>query len=318
MDGAELIKTGNSLLIAAPEVGHCSPVLHSRLAFPIIPRMPASLFISYRRTDSQQAALGLYLQLRARVGPSNVFMDRSGISPGDVWPKRLSEAITNATVVIALIGPDWLRSADEFGRRRLDASGDWVRKELVASILSGKPVVPVLLGPSTTVPPPAALPTPLRDLGLYQGYSLRDDHWEADVDGLVRLLVERHGFEEAEKRVVLPDPEITIQPLTQTELDKELSTLPGWELVESLIPGDYPKSRRELRKVYWFPSFRAAIAFMSSAVKPINEVMHHPRWENQWRTVTVYLSTWDIGFRISKLDIDLARALDGVFDKKLP
>ncbi len=52
---------------------------------------------------------------------------------------------------------------------------------------------------------------------------------------------------------------------------------------------------------------------MQAAVNPIKELKHHPRWENQWRTVTVYLSTWDIGFRISQLDIDLAGILDRIY-----
>src|SRR5436190_14424737 len=101
-------------------------------------------FISYRHTDSQQAALGLYFQLRARVGPASVFMDRSGISAGDVWRQRLLERLKQATVVLALIGPGWLRAADEHGRRKLDLSNDWVRTELIEAITSGRRVIPVL------------------------------------------------------------------------------------------------------------------------------------------------------------------------------
>ena len=52
---------------------------------------------------------------------------------------------------------------------------------------------------------------------------------------------------------------------------------------------------------------------MQAAVRPINEVQHHPRWENQWKTVTVYLSTWDIGNKISKLDVDVALLLDELY-----
>ena len=54
---------------------------------------------------------------------------------------------------------------------------------------------------------------------------------------------------------------------------------------------------------------------MNKAVDPINEVQHHPRWENQWRTVIVYLSTWDIGLKISRLDVDLAKVLDGIYEE---
>jgi pterin-4a-carbinolamine dehydratase len=277
--------------------------------------MPPLVFISYRRTDSQQAAIGLYVQLRARIGPGAVFMDRSGISGGQIWPERLRESIHGATVVLALIGPGWLRSADEYGRRRLDNPEDWVRIELAAAINSGRPIIPILLGSSTTMPPVEALPRALERLGLHQAYGLRDDHWESDLNELVRLLVDEHGFKEADQKVRLPQPRVNVLALSQLDLSNELASLAGWEIVESLIPGDHPKSRQELRKVFVFRSFRSAIHFMTSAIDPINQIQHHPRWENQWRTVTVYLSTWDIGFRISHLDLDLARILDGVYNE---
>jgi hypothetical protein len=37
------------------------------------------------------------------------------------------------------------------------------------------------------------------------------------------------------------------------------------------------------------------------------------RWANQWRTVVVHLSSWDIGYRISKLGIELARERDSIY-----
>jgi len=283
----------------------------------IITTMPLA-FISYRRSDTQQAALGLYLQLRARIGPGNVFMDRSGLSAGDVWPQRLREAMAEASLVIALIGPGWLKAADESGRRRIDMPDDWVRNELTAGIEARKSVVPVLLGQLDRIPQADALPDALRPLADRQAYTLRDDHWDADLNELIRLMVENFGFKEVDRRVRLPQPEVTVRPLSDSELHEELKSLPGWEPIESFIPGDYPKPRQELRKVYVFKSFKAAVQFMNTAVEPINKVQHHPRWENQWRTVTVYLSTWDIGFKISRMDVDLARVLDRVFAEGAP
>jgi pterin-4a-carbinolamine dehydratase len=277
--------------------------------------MAARLFISYRRTDSHQAALGLYAQLRARIGSGSVFLDRSGISAGDIWPERLREAINEATLVLALVGPKWLGAADEYGRRRLDLPADWVRNELSAGMDSDKPVIPVLLDPLNKMPPAEALPTELAALSSYQTFTLRDDHWDDDLNSLVQLLVENYGFQKADPKVINPPPVIRLPPLTQIELDEALTTLPRWEPVESLIPGEYPKSRYEIRKVYTFESFESAIEFMNLAIRPIDKLKHHPRWENQWRTVTVYLTTWDIGFRVSRLDIDLAKAFDRIYDK---
>ncbi len=96
--------------------------------------------------------------------------------------------------MLALIGPEWLRSADEYGRRRLDTADDWVRNELSIAIESGKPIIPVLLDPVKNMPPAEALPAALAALSSYQTYTLRDDHWDSDLDDLVGLLVKNYGF----------------------------------------------------------------------------------------------------------------------------
>jgi pterin-4a-carbinolamine dehydratase len=43
--------------------------------------------------------------------------------------------------------------------------------------------------------------------------------------------------------------------------------------------------------------------------------MHHPRWENVWKTLKVYLTTWDIGHRISDRDLQLARYFDRAYEE---
>ena len=41
--------------------------------------------------------------------------------------------------------------------------------------------------------------------------------------------------------------------------------------------------------------------------------IHHPRWENLWRSLRVWLTTWDIGHRISDRDIQLAKYFDKAY-----
>lgn len=272
-------------------------------------------FISYRRTDAPQAAQGLHVQLRARFGPGRIFMDVGAISPGEVWPDRLRDALDKATVLLVVMGPSWLVAADRFGRRRLDQPADWVRTEILSAIRSKKPIVPLLTGASVELPPEEALPPellPLRDSNVLH---LRDERWDADVDELAKTLVKSHQFIESDKGVVLPQPEVRIAPLSEDDLGQALTTLRGWEPIETMIPGDYPNARQELRKAYRFGSFKKAIEFMHLAVAPINKLQHHPRWENQWRTVTVHLSTWDVGNRVTPLDLELARSLDALYEE---
>jgi pterin-4a-carbinolamine dehydratase len=208
----------------------------------------------------------------------------------------------------------WLKAADRYGRRRLDSDTDWVRKEIHFALSNSLKIIPVLVAGLTDLPPPDSLPEVLIGMLNFQAVCLRDDKWDQDFNELARTLVTEHKFVDIEKRVLVPEPEVEDPPLTEQELGDALLTLPGWEPVESLVPGDYPRSRQEIRKTFRFRSFKSAIEFMYSAIQPINEIPHHPRWENQWKTVTVYLTTWDIGNKVTSLDIKLAQVLDNLYD----
>ena len=107
---------------------------------------------------------------------------------------------------------------------------------------------------------------------------------------------------------------MTSQPkaLTRDELLQSLATCPNWTIVTSPLPDEHPKVRTELCRAFRFATFGQAIAFMQAAVPFIDQLNHHPRWENAHRTVTVWLTTWDIGHAVSNLDFELARHLDAL------
>lgn len=274
---------------------------------------PSFAFISYRRSETTPAARGLHVQLRARFGGNRIFMDVAGIGAGEVWPERLRRELERATVLLLVIGPTWLTTSDIYGRRRVDQANDWVRREVCHAIDGKMPIIPLLVGGAKLLPPAEGLPDELRGLLAYQAFELRDDRWDDDVNSLCKSLIEGHQFTELDRSVLMPDPRIRINALTDEQIDKLPIELPGWEPVESSLARDYPNSRFELRRAYRFTSFRKAIEFMQAAVDPIIKAKHHPRWENQWRTVIVYLSTWDIGNKISDLDVQLAHQLDRVY-----
>jgi pterin-4a-carbinolamine dehydratase len=54
---------------------------------------------------------------------------------------------------------------------------------------------------------------------------------------------------------------------------------------------------------------------MQELVAPLERLDHHPRLENQWRTVIVSFTTWDIDHKITSLDIESAQAVDAVFNR---
>jgi len=67
-------------------------------------------------------------------------------------------------------------------------------------------------------------------------------------------------------------------------------------------------------RTFDFESFDDAIHFMSTASRFIDRIDHHPEWTNIWRTLIVYLTTWDIGHKPSMLDVDVAAYLDELYE----
>ena len=95
------------------------------------------VFISYRGAD-RALARRLEQRLRSRWG-SRVFRDETGLMPGQSWADQLHDAVADAKVMLALVGPGWFVRAEGEGE-------DWVREELLGAVRSGIPVLPVLIG----------------------------------------------------------------------------------------------------------------------------------------------------------------------------
>src|SRR4249919_2952657 len=138
-------------------------------------RVSGLAFISYRRSDVGPLAQVLYLQLRSRFGSGQLFMDVNSIQAGSRWPARIKSQLDRASVMLALMGSDWLTASDEFGRRRLDDPADWVRLELTSALQRRVPVVPVVIRSAVSVPPQQALPGALARLPQIQALSVRGE-----------------------------------------------------------------------------------------------------------------------------------------------
>ena len=102
--------------------------------------------------------------------------------------------------------------------------------------------------------------------------------------------------------------------MTTSSIQQQLSAISLWKVVTTTLSGNPHKVRTEITREFKFSSFEGAIAFMQEAVPHIKEANHHPRWENAYTTVKVWLSTWDEGYTISQRDSDLAMNLDGLFE----
>jgi hypothetical protein len=150
------------------------------------------IFLNYRREDSDAYAGRLHEVLAQEFGKDEVFMAEFDIRPGEVWDWTIQQAVTHGRVVLALVGRQWLTVTDSNNRRRIDDQHDLVRREIVAAMDRGTPLLPVLL-------PEAALPRSsdfdwqheLQLLPQIQFHRLTGTrHWAADVADLISAIRE--------------------------------------------------------------------------------------------------------------------------------
>lgn len=290
--------------------------------------MPNSIFISYRRSDQQHAAIALAQELGWAFPDGEVFFDRVSIEGADEWDAVLRSAAGRARLMVAVIGKGWLSACDEFHRRRIDQADDWVRQELLTARRRGACILPVLLDDASK-PPRDALDARLGEaLYKHQERPLRVDSWESDMHRLIQTIEGKTGLQ-ARKRtrgeVLNPDGTPIPRPkrvqsrrkvLGAGALRRALQDLSSWRLeTHHRHPWALDGVAHELTTTYVFNSFQNATRFMSAASEHIDgwKLPHHPRWENQWRVVKVWFSTWDVGCRITELDLRAAGAMEELY-----
>jgi pterin-4a-carbinolamine dehydratase len=266
------------------------------------------IFLSYRRVDSATYTLALRLELETRLRAVQVFVDTHTIQGGDVWPHQIEDAVHLAKVVVPIIGKSWAAGD------RIEDPEDWVHKELKLALTQKRgAILPVLVDGASPLRQ-KQLPDPLRGLADIQPLKIDVDSWDGDVSSFVEALKERFGFETKARIFKYPPPDplkAKTIPVSWDVLEKEVAkTLGDWRIEFSDDPDRLHYKRVELVRNFEFESFEKAISFMDVAAKHASEIDHHPRWMNLWRTVTVWLSTWDAGHRVTILDVQLALYLE--------
>ena len=146
-----------------------------------------SIFINYRRNDSAGEAGRLFDDLTSRFSDKSVFMDVAGIEPGRDFRKAIDQSVANCSILLAMIGQEWLDCRDSLGGRRLDDANDFVRIELASALRRDIPVVPVLVR-GARMPLVEQLPDDLKDLAFRNAVELTHARWKSDVELLVRAL----------------------------------------------------------------------------------------------------------------------------------
>ena len=76
----------------------------------------------------------------------------------------------------------------------------------------------------------------------------------------------------------------------------------------------WQETKHGLYKQFNFENFKAAWAFMEQVAKLAEEYQHHPRWENEWSVVQIWLITHEGGKKITDKDHEMAKAIDAILN----
>ena len=162
---------------------------------------PHTIFISYRRSDSQADVWKLHRALSTVFGPEQVFLDHYDFNAGENVTKEEIHAVKAAKVVLVIIGKGWIDACEKDGKRQLDNEEDDVRREVEAALETPEvTTIPVFLAHGTGVTK-ERLPAKMQDLPDRRGIHIQcnpEEHFQRDF---VRL------SDELKKHGVIPQPQ---------------------------------------------------------------------------------------------------------------
>ncbi|MFD1547316.1 TIR domain-containing protein [Nonomuraea guangzhouensis] len=139
------------------------------------------IFINYRTGDGENVAAYLDEKLSERFGSSTVYRATRSIELGQRFDADLIKNVRRCRILLAIIGPGWLNAMNRRGERALDATDDWVRKEIIEALEYGLVVVPVLDGAKLPRLQRQDLPEELADLADLQSAQLGSKDHAGDI-----------------------------------------------------------------------------------------------------------------------------------------
>ncbi|WP_069130804.1 4a-hydroxytetrahydrobiopterin dehydratase [Rhodohalobacter halophilus] len=95
-----------------------------------------------------------------------------------------------------------------------------------------------------------------------------------------------------------------MEPLTKEEIESHLKELSNWSFKDDQIGKDFS-----------FDNFKDALAFMVKVGFEAEDLGHHPNWSNVYNSVSIQLNTHDADNKVTKKDIQLAKAIDKIYKK---
>jgi hypothetical protein len=272
--------------------------------------MNAKVFINYRREDTAPYAGRLYDRLTAHFGEGQVFMDIAQIEPGEDFVEVIDRKVSACDIAIVAIGPNWLRTTDASGKRRVDDEEDFVRMEIVAALQRKIRVIPVLLG-GARMPGRHDLPEALAPLSRRNAIEVSETRFHADVNRLIEAIEKSFAVPE-EKAESFTTPVKSTQatpstpPVPSTSSIAALKERKVWTSQHRILVGVIALSLLTLAGFFIWPRHQKAaeqtnqpaIANLNTPSKPAE-----PKLTDQGNAATRHEARAEVKQRIALTDI---------------
>jgi hypothetical protein len=146
------------------------------------------IFISYRRNDSADISGRIYDRIVSEFGKEQVFKDVDSIPIGADFREYIGESILQSSVLLVVIGNNWLGESKDSKNRRIDDPNDYSRIEVSSALKQKIPIIPLLVS-GATMPNDNQLPDEIKDLAFRNATPVRHDpDFNNDIDRLVKGL----------------------------------------------------------------------------------------------------------------------------------
>lgn len=185
-------------------------------------------------------------------------MDVERILSGEAFAEAIDARLASCAVFIAVIGPNWLKAADRYGRRRLDIPADWVRTELAAALSRGLLVIPLLVE-DAELPRAEALPGDLVRLPELQAEAIRHATFHQDVDRLLQRIEREIKLKQGAsiQAASLPAGTVRIHPKDECEYvwvppgTFWMGRVPGDNVSDERYDDEKPRHPVEISRGFW-------------------------------------------------------------------
>ena len=177
----------------------------------------ADIFISYRREDTQQIAASVYNFISEAFGSNHVFIDTANIGAGEKFMEVIQQNLSDARVMIVLIGKNWLGDKGD-GSNRIDESEDpvhlEVRKGLELARAGNLAVIPVLID-NALMPTPSQLPADILDIQQINAEHIHSSlqYFEEDINRLLDLINQKGVVRRVNGRVKKAPQRLRLLPI---------------------------------------------------------------------------------------------------------